>query len=59
MRSLLGHFEKGKFSLYFLSSFVDGVHIDGLDDAERRELVKCQFDPVLELTQFSFDVMCG
>ena len=47
-----GHFEKGKFSLYFLSSFVDDVDIDNLSDSERYELMKTQFHPVLELTQF-------
>lgn len=45
-----GHFEKGKFSLYFLSSFVDDVDIDKLTDEERYELMKLQFNPVLELT---------
>jgi len=44
------HFERGKFSLYFLSSFVDDVDIDKLSDEERYHLMKTQFHPVLELT---------
>eukprot|EP01083_Nonionella_stella_P284857 969719_1 len=45
------HFEKGKFSLFFLSSFVDNsIDIDNLNDEERKEIVKKQWGPVLELT---------
>eukprot|EP01084_Bolivina_argentea_P312308 540685_1 len=45
------HFEKAKFSLYFLSSFCDEIRdLNEMSNDERWELVKKQYNPVLELT---------
>ena len=45
------HFEKAKFSLYFLTSFVgDDVDLKAIDGNEKYAILKGQWAPVLELT---------
>merc|ERR1719242_2822621 len=45
------HFEKAKFSLYFLSSAVkDEVDLKGMNGDDKYGIIKAQWAPVLELT---------